>query len=538
MNFIKQLLPFANLPVNDLEWLAEQVNEIEVPAGQTLFKEGDIGSNAYLIEEGAVDILHEDQATGIEKIVTTLHAPNMFGEAAILLDTPRNATAIAKEDSTLLLINSVHFEKLHERKEDSLKALSTMIIERSRPTRLPNIIVHKSEAKDKELIVTLNNPETNNYYKLTEPSWFIWQELDGLKSMRDITLLFLEKYQQFSPKILTALILDLAQHGFIEVKGVHVPKEEESETFWGKTMRFLTKILEAKYTFKNVDRFISKLYEKVSFLYKPISVYIGLCLILSGIIIFAITAPHTIYLLHHYSIAAVIAMFFVMDLVELPFVFTHEAAHALTTKHFGRKVNGLGFGWYWMGPIAFCDTSDMWLGTSRQRVLVNIAGIYTDAIRAGVLAWLAFLIPIPGVQLFCWFYAMATFGMIFANFDPIIELDGYYILSDLLDESDLRENAVMWLSSLLPNIFKRPKGVFLDYKNEIIFWSCCLGHILVGGVIAWATQHYIISIVFPKLAHSHLAWILPVVVIGFALLSVRSQVKQYKISKETTDANA
>ena len=33
----------------------------------------------------------------------------------------------------------------------------------------------------------------------------------------------------------------------------------------------------------------------------------------------------------------------------------------LTTKHYGREVPRVGVGWYWFGPVAYVDTSDMWL---------------------------------------------------------------------------------------------------------------------------------------------------------------------------------
>ncbi len=47
----------------------------------------------------------------------------------------------------------------------------------------------------------------------------------------------------------------------------------------------------------------------------------------------------------------------------------------LMTKYYGHEVHYMGVGWYWLRPVAFTDTSDMWLSTKKPRVMVNLAGI-------------------------------------------------------------------------------------------------------------------------------------------------------------------
>src|SRR5205085_7973545 len=55
----------------------------------------------------------------------------------------------------------------------------------------------------------------------------------------------------------------------------------------------------------------------------------------------------------------------------------HELGHAFTVKAFGHEVIGAGLGWYWFGPIAYVDTSDMWLAARWPRVAVTLGGLYT-----------------------------------------------------------------------------------------------------------------------------------------------------------------
>lgn len=79
---------------------------LQVAAGQPVFREGDAGSEMYIIETGTVDILRESR--GGEPLAT-LEAGDFFGEMAVLEDQPRFATAIARTPVRLLRIDRAAF---------------------------------------------------------------------------------------------------------------------------------------------------------------------------------------------------------------------------------------------------------------------------------------------------------------------------------------------------------------------------------------------------------------------------------------------
>ena len=79
---------------------------LQVAAGQLVFREGDAGSEMYIIETGTVDILRESR--GGEPLAT-LEAGDFFGEMAVLEDQPRFATAIARTPVRLLRIDRAAF---------------------------------------------------------------------------------------------------------------------------------------------------------------------------------------------------------------------------------------------------------------------------------------------------------------------------------------------------------------------------------------------------------------------------------------------
>jgi hypothetical protein len=79
---------------------------LQVAAGQPVFREGDAGTEMYIIETGTVDILRESR--GGEPLAT-LEAGDFFGEMAVLEDQPRFATAVARTPARLLRIDRAAF---------------------------------------------------------------------------------------------------------------------------------------------------------------------------------------------------------------------------------------------------------------------------------------------------------------------------------------------------------------------------------------------------------------------------------------------
>lgn len=86
------------------------------------------------------------------------------------------------------------------------------------------------------------------------------------------------------------------------------------------------------------------------------------------------------------------------------------------TKFFGRKVANFGMGWFWVGPIAFCDTSDMWLASKKQRLAVDGAGIFIDCFLGSLASIAALLVTHPISVIFLWLVAFYKYLMAFANF--------------------------------------------------------------------------------------------------------------------------
>jgi predicted component of type VI protein secretion system len=79
---------------------------LEVAAGQAIFREGDAGSEMYIIESGSVEIV---RAARPNDPLATLEAGDFFGEMSILEDQPRFASAVARNNCRLLRIDRAAF---------------------------------------------------------------------------------------------------------------------------------------------------------------------------------------------------------------------------------------------------------------------------------------------------------------------------------------------------------------------------------------------------------------------------------------------
>ena len=78
--------------------------------GDVIFREGDKADNLYVISEGRVEITRGKKDSGF--VVSELGKGEFFGEMCILLTHRRSATAIAKEDSTLMIYPADELENL------------------------------------------------------------------------------------------------------------------------------------------------------------------------------------------------------------------------------------------------------------------------------------------------------------------------------------------------------------------------------------------------------------------------------------------
>ena len=245
------------------------------------------------------------------------------------------------------------------------------------------------------------------------------------------------------------------------------------------------------------DRLVSALEPPLRFLWTP--AFAGLYAGLLGLAAL-VTWTHGREILAH--IPALSVMHAAGGLIVAAILQTalHEMAHGLTCKHYGGRVPETGFLLIlFFLPALYVDVSDAWLFRRRRhRVLVSLAGPMLDLGIAAVsiLAWR--VMPPSDLRAAVVLLALASAMSVVLNLNPLLRLDGYYVLSDLSGIPNLRQSAARFLVGGLRrrrvepdgaiDVTPRARGFLLLYALLSIAYMLFVFSILGRLVLGWASR--------------------------------------------------
>ena len=135
--YAEKIRIFNGLKADEVYEIVRGGRMVDFAKGRTIFHEGMLGSNLFVVFSGEVEIHRR------AKVIGTCVVGDCFGEMSVLNQRPRNATALAVRDTTVftldeeqinalllkevssrLLLNVIHV--LSERLEDANAKISTM----------------------------------------------------------------------------------------------------------------------------------------------------------------------------------------------------------------------------------------------------------------------------------------------------------------------------------------------------------------------------------------------------------------------------
>jgi CRP-like cAMP-binding protein len=108
---LKKVPLFEGLNSTQLAKVVAITSERQYQAGEKIFKEGDAGSEFFVILQGRVRISKSIAGVG-EEALAILEPGAYFGEMALVDDTPRSADALAHTSCTLRVIKRDELEGL------------------------------------------------------------------------------------------------------------------------------------------------------------------------------------------------------------------------------------------------------------------------------------------------------------------------------------------------------------------------------------------------------------------------------------------
>jgi putative peptide zinc metalloprotease protein len=287
--------------------------------------------------------------------------------------------------------------------------------------------------------IVLKDPVTQRFFELREAESAIVERLDGILTPEQIASRIRNELElDLAPDAIGAFAAELQRLGLLAGA---TPVKPQRKVYEGNFLYLRLKAFDP-------DRLLDRLVQPLGGLFTARGVaFEAVLIVIAGIVT----------LLEHDAILAAVAEQWRLD--NLLFAWAtilvvtagHEFAHGLTCKRFGGEVHEMGFLLIYFQPALYCNISDAWLFPKRsERLWVTFAGAWFELVVWAVATTLWRVVEPNTWIARAALVVMATTGIkLFFNLNPLIKLDGYYLLSDLLETPNLRARAVAALKGVL-----------------------------------------------------------------------------------------
>ncbi|HEY2457145.1 MAG TPA: efflux RND transporter periplasmic adaptor subunit [Candidatus Acidoferrum sp.] len=352
-----------------------------------------------------------------------------------------------------------------------------------RPPRIPPDLVFKEHLEDGKPVIRVVVSGQEALYKFPRANWDLIQLFNGQRSFEEIAKAYsehsgyrcsVEEIREFTDS-LEALDFWYKTPQEKNVQLMQKTSDERKKLLKSRKSRF-GDLSEIAFPAVNPDRFVTWLYKYSSWIYTWWFTVVTL-------IAFAVSIGITVanwgeigrdtvefFSFSHKSWGDV-AVFYVLALLTLSW---HELGHAHTCKHYGGRVPAMGFLLIYLTPAFFTDTSEGFVKGGRyERFTIAMAGAWSE-----LYIW-AIATPIwwgtePGSSVHNVAYLlmlMSGIASLFLNWNPLMKLDGYFMLSEIVGISDLKENSTAYVSAWVKkHIWRLPIEVpYVPKKRRLPF---------------------------------------------------------------------
>ena len=284
-------------------------------------------------------------------------------------------------------------------------------------------------------------PDHTLHFELQPWEAKLLEQMDGTRTTQELIVDHLRSAGDLDPGAVLGLITSLREGGFLDpaptaVRALiadHLDRASKGR----RKLRDFAKDL--RIGWDEAERFVAGVYRGgVRFLFTAPAVVVCSLVAVIGFGCFIAVERSGRYTLGH---AAPIETILFLALA-LFLTFAHEMGHATSLVHYDRKVLSAGFFIFFGSPAFFVDASDGLMLERRQRIVQSFAGPFAELILAGIASVVMLLTPGTTLAAFLYRFALINYFVIFMNLIPLLELDGYWIFSDLIQVPDLRRRSL------------------------------------------------------------------------------------------------
>jgi putative peptide zinc metalloprotease protein len=327
------------------------------------------------------------------------------------------------------------------------------------------------------------------YWRLTPEDDFLASRMDGTRSVSDLVIEYFHQYGRFGFDRTAELVSDLRNWGFLEDPPRNIYTQLETQLHplpVQKQRRWEGTPLRLKLPVKGIDPLVTAFYQRIGWVFfKRPMLYLIVAVSVLGFAAFIAElrrgrdpfAP-----IGDSGLAGLIALIIAYYFV----VFVHESGHALTCKHFGRRVDEGGFMLYYFVPAFYVNVIDAWLEPWNRRIAIFWAGPYSGLVVAGVASILVWLFPGSGVLAIVLFkVALAAYINDTFNLMPLLLFDGYWILEEWTETPLLRQKALNFIKGPLWHLLLDRKRLTRREVFYAIFGALCAVYSFVSIYLAF-----------------------------------------------------
>lgn len=468
-NFLRRDSPFADLPSEAIADLAAHLAAVRFAAGDVILKEGERGDDAYLLRSGNVDVVHA-QADG-ERTVARVGAGTFLGEVSVLTGSARSATARAVTPVRAFRVGGDDVRGVVKKYRQVVARLESTMQANHAPRRAGSVRV--LPAPDDPSNVILHEAKTGTYLRLSTEGLAMYEDLDGDRSLRELAMRHAERTGLDDPATVFATVATLQAAGLVTTPRIAGDEPD------ARVMRLLDLLLAPRLELKDADPAATALYR----VFRPIFTRAGAIVATAIGVVGVVALGRTFRQASSgdFGIGGLVVTFGGLALAGLG----HEAAHAIATKAEGRRVGRAGIGLMMFTPVIWVDTSDAWFIGRTRRAIVNAAGPLFNFAVAGILGIVAALTTGRVQDLAIWLAVANVVSVVF-NLSPLLEFDGYYVLSDLTNINALRHKALRFVFADLLRHPRRPRtrleAGFIGYTLAAAAYVLGMTVLVLSGV--------------------------------------------------------
>jgi putative peptide zinc metalloprotease protein len=396
----------------------------------------------------------------------------------------------------------------------------------------PNLIV-KEQTKDGKPMMMVLIPSSRTYYPMTHEQWDLLSLFDGTRTYEEIAQL---QTSRTSVAYTESYIREFAEQ-IADQPFWYKTSQEQNIALWEKLRNERQRRTQKRSKFGNLAEitfsawdpnvFLTKVHGALKFVFtRPFLIF---NLILFGFMTWVWVdrwgeiARDSVeyYTFTHKSFADLVEFWVLIFFVG----FVHEASHGLACKHTGGEVHRMGFLLIYLSPCFFCDTTEAYMfGSKWQRILTSAAGLWSELIICGfaTIAWWG--MPPGGFihEISYKILLVAGLAPILINLNPLVKLDGYYIFTEMLEISELKELSTEFTTSWIrKKIFRLPVEVpFTPWRRRLLF----VPYSVLSAAYSYVLLFIVVTFVYNAVFRYSPQWaFLPA--LGLAWMVFRSRIR-------------